>query len=93
MVIEDLTAINSITKLVYANIAKEFETTQTRVERAIRNAIEITWCKGDIECINSLFTHELNKRRTRPSNAEFITMVANLLGAKNHDKRKTSLIA
>jgi two-component system, response regulator, stage 0 sporulation protein A len=74
MVIKDLTAINSVTKLIYTSIADEYKTTPTRVERAIRNAIELTWCKGNIEYIDSIFTDQGGS--PRPTNSEFIIMIA-----------------
>jgi two-component system response regulator (stage 0 sporulation protein A) len=77
MVVEDFTVINSITKIIYTSVAVEYNTTPNRVERAIRNAIEVTWCKGNIEKIDSLHllsSFKLNEK-TRPTNSEFITMV------------------
>ncbi|HEX3037867.1 MAG TPA: sporulation transcription factor Spo0A [Oscillospiraceae bacterium] len=71
LVMEDLSAMNSIYKKVYANIADSFGTTPNRVERAIRNAIEITWNKGNFSAINAMFPFE-DMNGFRPANSEFI---------------------
>lgn len=77
MVINDLTLINSLIKNVYTQTASAFNTTCTRVERAIRNAIEMTWTKGEMDCINSVFKYRTTDKRTRPTNSEFIMMIVN----------------
>lgn len=77
MIISDLTLINSLTKHVYAQIAAAFSTTCARVERAIRNAIEMTWTRGHMEIINEIFNYQTTDKRTRPTNSEFIMMVVN----------------
>jgi two-component system response regulator (stage 0 sporulation protein A) len=77
MVVKDLTAINSVTKILYTETAKKHKTTWTRVERSIRNAIELTWSRGDIELIYKMFKNEINEDKARPSNSDFIMMVAN----------------
>jgi two-component system response regulator (stage 0 sporulation protein A) len=82
MVVKDLTAINSVTKIIYAETAKKFKTTWTRVERSIRNAIEITWSRGDIDLIYKMFKNEISEDKARPSNSEFIMMVANKIWEK-----------
>ena len=75
MVTEDFSAISSVTKLIYASVAAEYKTTPSRVERAIRNAIEITWCKGNFEMIEPLFAIKFNDSISKPSNSEFITTI------------------
>lgn len=82
MVSDDFSAINSITKLIYYNTAKEFKTTASRVERAIRNAIEICWCKGNFKTINLIFNIYLNEKKIRPTNSEFITIIVEQLRKK-----------
>ncbi len=77
MVVQDLTAINAVTKSIYTKIAHEYGSTQSRVERAIRNAIELTWTRGKIEKLDAFFKDEFNEEKSRPSNSEFIIMVAN----------------
>ncbi len=79
MVVEDLEIINSITKQLYPAIAKEYNTTPSRVERAIRHAIEVAWSRGQIDTIDSLFGYTINIGKGKPTNSEFIAMVADKL--------------
>lgn len=68
--------INSITKLLYPTVAKKFSTTSSRVERAIRHAIEVAWDRGDIDVLNAYFGYTINTDRGKPTNSEFIAMIA-----------------
>lgn len=79
MVIKDLDIINSITKQLYPTIAREYNTTPSRVERAIRHAIEVAWSRGQVETIDSLFGYTVNLSKGKPTNSEFIAMVADKL--------------
>jgi len=79
MVIKDLDIINSITKQLYPTIAREYNTTPSRVERAIRHAIEVAWSRGQVEAIDSLFGYTVNLGKGKPTNSEFIAMVADKL--------------
>lgn len=79
MVVEDLEVINSITKQLYPSIAKEYNTTPSRVERAIRHAIEVAWSRGQVDTIDSLFGYTINIGKGKPTNSEFIAMVADKL--------------
>jgi two-component system response regulator (stage 0 sporulation protein A) len=79
MVVKDIDVINSITKLLYPSIAKGYNTTPSRVERAIRHAIEVAWSRGQIETINSLFKYTINVGKGKPTNSEFIAMIADKL--------------
>ncbi len=79
MVIDDLDVINSITKELYPNVAKEFKTTPSRVERAIRHAIEVAWDRGDTEVLNSFFGYTIANSKGKPTNSEFIAMIADRL--------------
>jgi len=79
MVAEDLDIINSITKLLYPTIAKRYNTTSSRVERAIRHAIEVAWGRGRIDAINSIFGYTISMGKGKPTNSEFIAMVADKL--------------
>lgn len=79
MVVEDLNTINSITKILYPSIAKQYKTTPSRVERAIRHAIEVAWSRGQIDTIDSLFGYTINVGKGKPTNSEFIAMVADKL--------------
>lgn len=79
MVVKDLDIINSITKQLYPAIAKDYNTTPSRVERAIRHAIEVAWNRGRIEAINSIFGYTINVNKGKPTNSEFIAMIADKL--------------
>lgn len=79
MVVKDLDVINSITKLLYPSIAKEYNTTPSRVERAIRHAIEVAWSRGQVEAIDALFGYTVNIGKGKPTNSEFIAMIADKL--------------
>lgn len=79
MVIDDLDVINSITKELYPSVAKEFKTTPSRVERAIRHAIEVAWDRGDTEVLNSFFGYTIANSKGKPTNSEFIAMIADRL--------------
>ncbi|PYG86831.1 two-component system response regulator (stage 0 sporulation protein A) [Ruminiclostridium sufflavum DSM 19573] len=79
MVVKDLDVINSITKLLYPSIAKDYNTTPSRVERAIRHAIEVAWSRGQVEAIDALFGYTVNIGKGKPTNSEFIAMIADKL--------------
>ena len=79
MVVKDLDIINSITKQLYPSIAREYNTTPSRVERAIRHAIEVAWSRGQVEAIDELFGYTINIGKGKPTNSEFIAMVADKL--------------
>lgn len=76
LVTEESELINSITKILYPMIAAQYNTTPSRVERAIRHAIEVAWGRGSIEAINRTFGFTVDTRRGKPTNSEFIAMVA-----------------
>lgn len=76
MSVEDPSIINSITKRLYPSIADKFETSASKVERAIRHAIEVAWNRGKIENINNLFGVEVYSSNEKPTNGEFIALVA-----------------
>lgn len=79
MVVKDLDIINSITKQLYPSIAREYNTTPSRVERAIRHAIEVAWSRGQVDAIDSLFGYTVSIGKGKPTNSEFIAMVADKL--------------
>jgi two-component system response regulator (stage 0 sporulation protein A) len=79
MTIDDNNIINSVTKILYPSVAKKYQTTSSRVERAIRHAIEVAWDRGDIETLNSYFGYTIQNSRGKPTNSEFIAMVADKL--------------
>lgn len=79
MVYHDIELLGSITKILYPDIAKKFNTTASRVERAIRHAIEVAWNRGNIDSITELFGYTINVSKAKPTNSEFIAMVADKL--------------
>jgi len=79
MVIEDLELLGAITKELYPAVAESFDTTPSRVERAIRHAIEVAWERGNIDVINNLFGHTVNAKTGKPTNSEFIARIADKL--------------
>ena len=78
-VVENLEVINSITKELYPKIAQMYNTTPSRVERAIRHAIEVAWGRGQVDVLNSLFGYTVNIGKGKPTNSEFIAMIADKL--------------
>jgi len=83
LVVKDSNIINSVTKELYPTIGNMFQTTSSRVERAIRHAIEVAWDRGDIETITDIFGYTIQNTRGKPTNSEFIAMVADNLRLKN----------
>lgn len=77
--IKDREIINSVTKLLYPTVAKRFSTTSSRVERAIRHAIEVAWDRGDVNVLNSYFGYTIHNDRGKPTNSEFVAMIADRL--------------
>ena len=84
--VEDSDILNSVTKILYPTVAKRFDTTSSRVERAIRHAIEVAWDRGDIDTLNSYFGYTINGGRGKPTNSEFIAMIADKLRLKLKQK-------
>jgi two-component system response regulator (stage 0 sporulation protein A) len=76
IIMEDLSAINAMKKQVYSRISRQFNTTPARVERAIRNAIELTWNRGNIDILEKLFGFDESGEKSRPSNSEFFIKLA-----------------
>lgn len=83
MTIADNEVINSVTKVLYPSVAKKYRTTTSRVERAIRHAIEVAWDRGDVDTLNSYFGYTIQNSRGKPTNSEFIAMIADNLRLKN----------
>jgi two-component system response regulator (stage 0 sporulation protein A) len=83
MTMRNTEMINSITKQLYPSVAKLYGTTASRVERAIRHAIEVAWDRGDVDVINSFFGYTVQSTRGKPTNSEFIALVADSLRLKN----------
>lgn len=79
MVIHRVDLLSGVTKELYPAIAAKYKTTPSRVERAIRHAIEVAWSRGNVDVINGIFGHTVNRDRGKPTNSEFIAMVADKL--------------
>lgn len=77
--VKDGEMIGNITKMLYPSVAKAYKTTTSRVERAIRHAIEVAWDRGDVETLNSYFGYTVQSSRGKPTNSEFIAMIADSL--------------
>ncbi len=82
MTISDNDVINSVTKILYPSVAKKYQTTTSRVERAIRHAIEVAWDRGDVDTLNAYFGYTIQNSRGKPTNSEFIAMIADNLRLK-----------
>ena len=72
----DMEVVSSVTKLLYPTIARHFRTTDQKVERAIRNAIEVSWNRGNVETFEKMFGYSVLSGRTRPTNSEYIARIA-----------------
>lgn len=72
----DMEVVSSVTKLLYPTIAKRFKTTEQKVERAIRNAIEVSWARGNVETFEKMFGYSTRTGRQRPTNSEYIARIA-----------------
>ena len=79
LAVNDDEIMNSVTKLLYPTVAKTFKTTPSRVERAIRHAIEVAWDRGDVDVLNSYFGYTIQNSRGKPTNSEFIAMISDKL--------------
>ncbi len=83
LVVNDIELLSAVTKELYPAIAKKYNTTASRVERAIRHAIEVAWGRGQVDTINKLFGYTIHNEKGKPTNSEFIAMVADKLRLKN----------
>lgn len=79
MVYNDINVLGAITKVLYPIIAKKFNTTSSRVERAIRHSIEVAWGRGNVDTIASIFSYTVSYNKSKPTNSEFIAMIADNL--------------
>ena len=82
MSVQDMEMLNSITKLLYPSIANKYQTTPSRVERAIRHAIEVAWSRGRMETLDALFGYTINTGKGKPTNSEFIALITDKLRLK-----------
>ncbi len=79
MTVEDMDVINAVTKILYPEVARKFGTTASRVERAIRHAIEVAWDRGDLDTLQKYFGFTVSNSKGKPTNSEFIAMIADRL--------------
>lgn len=82
MAIDDMDVLNAITKVLYPTVAKKNQTTSSRVERAIRHAIEVAWSRGKIDTLEELFSYTVSNGKGKPTNSEFIALVADTIRLK-----------
>ncbi|KRQ86818.1 Stage 0 sporulation protein A [Caloramator mitchellensis] len=82
MVVDDIELLSAVTKELYPTIAQKYNTTASRVERAIRHAIEVAWSRGQVETINRIFGYTIHNDKGKPTNSEFIAMIADKLRLK-----------
>ena len=87
LTVNDMDAINAVTKVLYPAVAKKFATTPSRVERAIRHAIEVAWDRGDLETLQRFFGYTVSNIKGKPTNSEFIAMIADSLTLKRKDRQ------
>jgi len=86
--VDDMDVINAVTKVLYPEVAKRFETTSSRVERAIRHAIEVAWDRGDLETLQKYFGYTVSNAKGKPTNSEFIAMISDrLVLEQKHGRR------
>ena len=86
MSVNDIEMLNSITKILYPTIAKQFQTTPSRVERAIRHAIEVAWSRGKMDTIDELFGYTIHNGKGKPTNSEFIALIADKIRLEYRSK-------
>lgn len=86
MAIEDMDVLNAITKILYPTVAKRHQTTSSRVERAIRHAIEVAWSRGKLDTLEELFGYTVSNGKGKPTNSEFIALVADTIRLEQKHK-------
>lgn len=86
--VKDADSINAVTKVLYPKVAEEFGTTASRVERAIRHAIEVGWDRGDLETLQEYFGYTVSNAKGKPTNSEFIAMVADELRLQGYGAKQ-----
>lgn len=84
MCVEDMELVGSVTKLLYPDLARRYQTTDTKIERAIRNAIEVSWDRGNSDLFEELFGYSNSPEYTRPTNSEYIAVVADYIRLENN---------
>ena len=84
--VDDMDVINAVTKVLYPEVAKRYGTTASRVERAIRHAIEVAWDRGDLETLQKYFGYTVSNAKGKPTNSEFIAMIADRLQLQRKER-------
>ena len=79
MAVNDMDVLNAITKILYPTVAKKYRTTSSRVERAIRHAIEVAWSRGKLDTLDELFGYTVSTGKGKPTNSEFIALIADTI--------------
>ena len=79
MAVDDMDVLNAITKILYPTVAKKYQTTSSRVERAIRHAIEVAWSRGKLDTIEDLFGYTVSNGKGKPTNSEFIALISDTI--------------
>jgi two-component system response regulator (stage 0 sporulation protein A) len=87
LAINDMDIINAVTKVLYPTVAKKYATTPSRVERAIRHAIEVAWDRGDLETLQKFFGYTVSNIKGKPTNSEFIAMIADRLSLQRRESK------
>jgi two-component system response regulator (stage 0 sporulation protein A) len=91
MVYYNMDILGNITKILYPEVARKFNTTSSRVERAIRHAIEVAWVRGNIDAISDIFSYTISYHKSKPTNSEFIAMIADRLRLLHKRERRELL--
>ena len=86
MAVEDMDVLNAITKVLYPTVAKKYQTTSSRVERAIRHAIEVAWSRGKLDTLDELFGYTVSTGKGKPTNSEFIALIADTIQLEYRSK-------
>lgn len=87
MAVEDMDVLNAITKILYPTVAKKNQTTSSRVERAIRHAIEVAWTRGKMETIDEMFGYTVSSGKGKPTNSEFIALLADTIRLRGRHRQ------
>ncbi len=93
LVIENVEFLGSVTKTLYPEIALRFSTTASRVERAIRHAIEVAWVRGNVDAISDIFSYTISYNKSKPTNSEFIAMISDRLRLQHRMLKREQYIA
>lgn len=93
LIYNNVEILGSITKVLYPEIARSFGTTSSRVERAIRHAIEIAWVRGNVDAISDIFSYTISYSKSKPTNSEFIAMIADRLRLEHRRQKKIKYLA